>query len=244
MNRLFQSYYKTAQLDIPTMLQNREWGFNVFNEPYMNRHKAFQSLHILEEYVKAIVPKHIFYSVAFYNYPLAKEMNDKDWQGSELVFDIDSGPNAKTDTIQIIDILENAFGIKDVGIVFSGNKGYHIHVIDSMLIGLDKGSRQEIVQYIKDRGGEFDEQVTRDIKRLIRCPGSLHGKTGLRVSYIDRDKLDEFDPQWDAVVFSDELVEIVPSIDLSVMLRGEVFSLTKGERIRVPEYVAVLDSLK
>ncbi|MCA1813180.1 MAG: hypothetical protein LC624_04420 [Halobacteriales archaeon] len=29
--------------------------------------------------------------------------------------------------------------------------------------------------------GETDEPVTSDVKRLIRLPGSVHGKTGLRV---------------------------------------------------------------
>jgi DNA primase catalytic subunit len=210
----------------------------------MNRHKSFSSPHALGEYVRSVVPRHIFYSVAFYNYPRIKEMKDKEWQGAELVFDIDSGPNAKDDTLQILDILENAFGIHDAEIVFSGNKGYHIHVLEPRLFDLDGGSRREIIQYIVDRGGKFDEQVTRDTKRLIRCPGSLHGKTGLRVSYIDRNKFEEFDPRWDAVVFSDEEIEIVPSKDILIQLRGETFSLKKGEKIKVPEYAAVLDSLK
>src|SRR5437867_13315839 len=49
------------------------------------------------------------------------------------------------------------------------------------------------------RRAETDEPVTSDIKRLIRMPSSLHGKTGLQVVPMSRDELDEFRPLRDAV---------------------------------------------
>ncbi|MFQ5885338.1 MAG: DNA primase small subunit domain-containing protein, partial [Thermoplasmata archaeon] len=57
-------------------------------------------------------------------------------------------------------------------------------------------------------GGETDEPVTSDIKRLIRLPSSLHGKTGFRVVLLTRSQLDDFDPLVDAVTsrWSDDLV--------------------------------------
>src|SRR5439155_27170186 len=39
---------------------------------------------------------------------------------------------------------------------------------------------------------ETDEPVTSDIKRLIRMPSSLHGKTGLQVIPMSRDAIDGF----------------------------------------------------
>ena len=55
-------------------------------------------------------------------------------------------------------------------------------------------------------GGETDENVTVDVKRVIRHLGSLHGKSGLRVTEIPFDRLDPdgshpFDPLKEAVVF-------------------------------------------
>src|SRR5207245_11160993 len=41
---------------------------------------------------------------------------------------------------------------------------------------------------------ETDEPVTSDIKRLIRLPHSLHGKTGLAVIPMTREALDGFLP--------------------------------------------------
>ena len=55
-------------------------------------------------------------------------------------------------------------------------------------------------------GGETDENVTVDVKRVIRHLGSLHGKSGLRVTEIPFDRLDPdgsnpFDALKEAVVF-------------------------------------------
>ena len=47
----------------------------------------------------------------------------------------------------------------------------------------------------------IDEPVTTDIHRLIRLPGSLHGKTGFLVKHIALSDLDSFDPFKHAQVF-------------------------------------------
>ncbi len=85
---------------------------------------------------------------------------------------------------------------------------------------------------------EADEPVTADIKRLIRLPGSLHGKTGLRVTNVDIKKIDDFDPLTDAVVFGDEPVKINVLKKMEVAMMGNNFKLEKGEA-RLPEYLAV-----
>lgn len=91
---------------------------------------------------------------------------------------------------------------------------------------------------ISSASGETDEPVTCDIKRLIRLPTSLHGKTGLKVCQIDIDKLDEFDPLYDAVVFSEDSVKIDLKEKFTIRMKGEVFNLDKGV-CKVPEYLAV-----
>jgi DNA primase small subunit len=88
--------------------------------------------------------------------------------------------------------------------------------------------------------GETDEPVTSDIKRLIRLPSSLHGKTGFEVVPMTREKLDTFDPFTDAVAaeFGDDAVKVVVEKAAKVTLKGQEFSLKEGEN-EVPEYVAV-----
>lgn len=87
--------------------------------------------------------------------------------------------------------------------------------------------------------GETDEPVTADTKRLIRLPGSLHGKSGLRVVTLRRDSLDAFEPLRDAVAFSMDPVRIVPRNDAEMTLGGERVAVKKGEETEVPEAHAV-----
>jgi len=86
---------------------------------------------------------------------------------------------------------------------------------------------------------EIDEPVTSDIKRLIRLPLSLHGKTGLRVTPMDRETLDAFDPLRDAVpeVFPDDEVEVFVKGRQEIELKGRRFTL-EGQ-CEVPTYLAI-----
>ena len=99
---------------------------------------------------------------------------------------------------------------------------------------------QEVIPLAK---GETDEPVTSDTKRLIRTPGSLHGKSGLRVIELTRDQLDGFDPLQDAVVFTDDPVEVEVVKPLDVPLKGQGLKLALG-RQRVPEWAAVFSMMR
>lgn len=87
--------------------------------------------------------------------------------------------------------------------------------------------------------GEVDEPVTADIKRLIRLPGSVHGKSGLRVMPLSRDQLTDFDPLMDAVPvqYSDDDVTITMRRDTDITIKGQHFKLSGTTK--VPEYAAV-----
>jgi len=87
--------------------------------------------------------------------------------------------------------------------------------------------------------GEVDEPVTADIKRLIRLPGSVHGKSGLRVTPITREQLTDFDPLQMAVpdAYTDDPVKVTMRRPMELDMKGEHFSL-KGET-EVPEFAAV-----
>jgi DNA primase small subunit len=86
--------------------------------------------------------------------------------------------------------------------------------------------------------GETDEPVTCDVKRLIRLPGSLHGKTGFKVLKISVDKLDEFDPLKDTVALPDNPVKIDLNQDVSIKIKDENFDLKKGKQ-EVPTFLGV-----
>ncbi|MBR6205170.1 MAG: DNA primase catalytic subunit PriS [Candidatus Methanomethylophilaceae archaeon] len=114
---------------------------------------------------------------------------------------------------------------------------------DSMAF-LSKSTQDILVKIMKEDvahrlSGEVDEPVTADIKRLIRLPGSVHGKSGLRVTPITRDELTGFDPLQYAVpeVYTDDPVKVTMRKDASLNMKGQDFVLS-GET-EVPEFLAI-----
>lgn len=86
--------------------------------------------------------------------------------------------------------------------------------------------------------GETDEPVTCDVKRLIRLPSSLHGKTGFKVVKIPVDGLDDFDPLRDAVVLPKDPIVVTVTKPLTITMKDETFHLSEGNQ-EVPVYLAV-----
>jgi DNA primase small subunit len=98
---------------------------------------------------------------------------------------------------------------------------------------------------------EIDEPVTIDVHRLIRYPGSLHGKTGFKVQELYPDDLDDFNPlnelneKLDPIVFKSKKqithkLEILETKIPVTKMKGELFGpYTQGEKIEVPHYFAV-----
>jgi DNA primase small subunit len=86
--------------------------------------------------------------------------------------------------------------------------------------------------------GETDEPVTCDVKRLIRLPGSLHGKTGFKVSDIRIEKLEQFEPLEETIVLNDELVKVRLNQDFKILLKNQEYKMHKGEQ-KIPIFLAV-----
>ena len=125
-----------------------------------------------------------------------------------------------------------------------GRRGMDIILEKDNLSSLTTDARQKVFlsilkDVIPDLVGEVDEPVTSDVKRLIRLPGSLHGKSGLRVSHLTRDDMDTFLPLRDAVpeVYDDSPTMVVMRERTDISIRDERFSL-EGET-EVPAYAAV-----
>ncbi|MEZ5335968.1 MAG: DNA primase catalytic subunit PriS [Methanolobus sp.] len=366
----FQNYYSTADIRLPPEFTSREWGFIEFTsgqDTFMKRHRAFGSEGELHDYLTGIAPAHAYYSVAYYEYPGAPKMKEKNWQKADLIFDIDSdhlpgGINSyadmlekgKRETLKLLEFLMDDFGFseREVHAVFSGGRGYHFHISEELVLSLGSAERREIVDYVSSKGlnlekifskreisgdagaesakmavfpsendggwggrinrylisyltslakdenavkiltgfkgvgkttaekivetfkddarvnalreGKMDalggikkdilmgivnqgveqmaacvdEPVTADIKRLIRLPGSLHGKSGMKVTALSIDELETFEPLNDAVVFGDKSVKIKVIKPFAVQMKGKDLMVEEGIQ-EVPEYAAV-----
>ncbi len=55
---------------------------------------------------------------------------------------------AWNDALKIIDIMEHEFGAKQIEVVFSGHRGFHIKISDKHLFYLDRDERRAIIDYL------------------------------------------------------------------------------------------------
>ncbi|MDD4669335.1 MAG: DNA primase catalytic subunit PriS [Methanomethylophilus sp.] len=376
--KLFRRYYRTNEPLMPDRFTKREFGFIPFGRT-MQRHLGFTSPEDLRAFLISRVPAHSYYSTAYYRYPAKPVMEEKEWMGAELIFDLDADHLAGADQMtysemmvqirkEMISLVDDyltsdlGFAPEQVHLCFSGGRGYHAHVRTDDIFTLGTHERRELVDYISGTGldldwvfplqqdavfsrnlgngtsvatvhryrlipapeeggwkhkmrralgdvcvlletadpkdikkefpsvkgsdpkvlarlgahlkgaehdmfarnsmadldtheqdllikilgqdvaprlaSEIDKPVTPDIKRLIRLPGSLHGKTGLRVTPITRDELTHFDPLQSAVpsCYTDEPVKVTMRRDLSLDILDQ--SLTLHGETEVPEYAA------
>jgi DNA primase small subunit len=372
VKNIFNKYYKSNKITLPDRFGRREYAFIFFGGKGMIRHIGFDKKNQFNNFIKENVPFHAYYSSAYYKKPGAPTMQEKDWMGAELIFDLDSDhlPNVNqlsyTEQLNLVkkefyklvfDFLISDFGFKEkyIEIYFSGGRGYHCHVKDPVVFSLDSSERREIVDYITGRdiydsvifheeitstiqirgrniprskslkmpkpdepgwkgrisrgiieiveeikksdspleklqeygvkkndaahlltdlsyeriqrikeghldqsktirkfflnnalrktavsmsAGETDEPVTCDVKRLIRLPGSLHGKTGLKVERIKLDELSDFNPLQKTVVLSEEKVKFDILNDFSIEIKNKNFDLKQGSK-EIPTYLAV-----
>jgi len=361
----FADYYRAAEVSSPPAANEREWGhipWTPGSETTMVRHQSQLDLGAVDDFLQRTAPRHVYFSAARYDDPGASTMSAKGWRGADLVFDLDADhlpgvdPSETTykamlaackDALRrLLDFLETDFDFDTIRIVFSGGRGYHVHIRDDSIQSLDSDARREIVDYVRGRdldtdglirvvsksgttqrllrteGGwgrrvhreltalteelreldedsaldrltEFDgigegraetvlgaitrnpdaiaegnmeaggpgirlitdaladrvadeqaapidEPVTTDTHRLIRLPGSLHGGSGLVVTPIDREDLDEFAPLTDAVPdrFTGTDIDIEVSESRRVELAGDTIKLDRGVH-SVPEHVGV-----
>ncbi|MGH9992634.1 MAG: DNA primase small subunit domain-containing protein [Nitrososphaera sp.] len=86
----FREYYfkSTKVVEEPAKIEKREFGYTHFGQPGMVRHLTFRSIGELAAVLVREAPSDVYCSNAYYRFP-AQPMQEKGWQGSDLIFDID-----------------------------------------------------------------------------------------------------------------------------------------------------------
>jgi DNA primase small subunit len=173
MRSAFAEYYRGAELQLPDRFGRREWGFMFFGRDTMLRHVGFRSGSEVRGFLRRDAPAHAYHSAAYYEKPDAQQMKDKKWLGADLIFDLDADHIEGSERMsyeqmlsvvkrEIIRLAEDfllgdmGFDASVVHMVFSGGRGYHIHVTDPSVLGMDSRERREIVDYITGVGLDLE----------------------------------------------------------------------------------------
>jgi DNA primase small subunit len=179
----FGDHYRRAAVDAPPAANEREWGYITWSEggTTMVRHRTQIDLiggGRLAEFLADERPRHVYYSAGRYDDPGADTMGAKGWRGSDLIFDLDADhlPGVDPESTsygemlaecngalqRLLDLLESDFGFEDLTVVFSGSRGYHVHVREADVFELDRGARREIADYVLGESVAFDDLVRRE----------------------------------------------------------------------------------
>jgi len=163
----FGDYYRQSSVALPPAANEREWGHIPWTPgtgTTMVRHQSQLELGDVDDFLARQAPRHAYFSVARYTNPSAGTMSKKGWRGADLVFDLDADHLPSIDPeestyaemlaackdalFRLLTFVEEDFGFDDVSVVFSGGRGYHVHVRDPEIQDLDSDSRREIVDYV------------------------------------------------------------------------------------------------
>ncbi|MEM1597499.1 MAG: DNA primase catalytic subunit PriS [Pyrobaculum sp.] len=190
----FRNFYRNyAKFEVDAV-ERREFAFQPFGDRGMVRHKAFKNLEELRRFIVEKTPRHVYYSSAYYERPGEEDMDNKGWAGADLVFDIDGDhldteacreselvsllclEDAKEEANKLIDVLYEELGLRPAKVVFSGNRGFHIHVSGEEVAALGQKERRELVNYLKATGldlAKFQVRVGR--KKVVLYEEEVRG---------------------------------------------------------------------
>jgi len=107
--------------------------------------------------------------------------------------------------------------------------------------GLGPETYRRLVDFSKkSQSARVDTVVTTDIHRLIRLPGTLHGKTGFKKVEFPIQSLNDFDPFKSAIAFKGGAVSVLVSDAPEFRLGNQEFGPFRNEKVDLPIAAALL----
>ncbi len=182
----FGAYYARAQPPSLPRLERREFGFGGWERKIEFRHLSFSSPIKLAETLAKDKPLYVSASSAYYEFPDARPMVRKNWQGADLVFDLDAPSDkcasgrgmpcapftcsecihrVRENMVRLVeDFLLADFGLSrnELQIGFSGSRGFHVRAYKKEMEPLGRDERREIVDYIEGSGLTVDQMLVQE----------------------------------------------------------------------------------
>jgi len=193
----FGDYYRRAEVVEPPAADRREWGYIPWSRgsTTMVRHQSLLDMGDVGTFLAERRPRHVYFSAGRYRDPGADTMAEKGWEGSDLIFDLDADhlpsvdPDAdslaemleacKDALRRLLDFLSEDFGFSDLSVVFSGGRGYHVHVRDPGVRTLSREARRDVVDYVRGIDVEFEA-----LSRTVTVAGEFGRSTPAENTFL------------------------------------------------------------
>src|SRR5918999_267452 len=91
IKKAFREYYfnESKAIEEPLKMEQREFGYMHFGQAGMLRHLSFKNMKEIDAMLVREAPSDVYCSNAYYQFPTQQPMQEKQWLGADLIFDID-----------------------------------------------------------------------------------------------------------------------------------------------------------
>ena len=218
----FNQYYQNNEVDLSWLIKPSQHGFRWRCSDGSWR-KSKRRVSSIDSFRKAIGkdnPSDIYFSTSSWLEPIDLPNLNHETKPHPIlinhliVFDIDFAPlslenleRARLTTLNLHKWIQKNYDYELISISFSGSKGFHLFYNDPdrSLFSIEnskdretavKENRKKLLQEVLLAGFKVDPRITADTRRIIRLPGSIHGKTGLLCHRINVERLRENIESW------------------------------------------------
>ena len=240
------SYYLDTEIDLSWIDKSsrHQFRWKSLKGPWITSDRRISSSKKLIELFSNSMPTDVYVSTSSWldpvNLPRIKDTKRPSpiLLDHLVVFDIDIRPfcltrleEARKATLNLRNWLIENTDIKIRHITFSGSKGFHIIADDPDRESFSepdpvlreekvKSQRKQLLNQVIEAGHPVDKVVTADTRRVIRLPGTIHGKTG-----------------WICTILNDEWIELPVNEWINKIPRHDsAIKIPKRPPIRIPKF--------
>ena len=218
----FNQYYQNHDVDLSWLNKPSQHGFRwrCSDGSWRKSKRRVSSQNSFRKAIAKDNPSDIYFSTSSWLEPInLPNLNDETKPPPILlnhliVFDIDFAPlsldnleHARLTTLNLHKWIQKNYDYELKSISFSGSKGFHLFYDDPdrSLFSIENSkeretavreNRNKLLQEVLLAGFKVDPRITADTRRIIRLPGSIHGKTGLLCHRINVERLEKNIEAW------------------------------------------------
>jgi len=118
-----------------------------------------------------------------------------------------------------------------------GSKSKRSKIISELIANGYSSFQKALDDASENIGVKIDPNVTMDIHRIFRLPGSINSKSGLTKLYCKN--LLKFDPYTEASFLNNDSIEVIANCPMEFSLKNKKFGLYDNEKVTLPTFAAV-----